>query len=102
VARIDPGSDGRNTTGNVDISRTVQPQDFFSAQPSQPLGPEQVQVPGSVPVFNPDIVPQGISIEQAEAFIQTPREQRLALIEHWHRQAMEAEAYRNQLNVSVE
>lgn len=105
VASIDPGANGRNTTQNVDINRTVQPTDHFAgpqAQPSQPLGPQQVQVPGSQPVFNPDVLPNGISIEQAEVFIATPREHRLQLVETWRQQAMEAENYRNQLNVSVE
>lgn len=105
VASINPGADGRNTTQNVDISRMVQPTDHFSgpqAQPPQPLGPQQVQVPGSQPVFDPDIVPAGLSVEQAQVFIETPREQRLQLVEAWRQQTMEAEAYRNQLNVSVE
>jgi hypothetical protein len=100
VANLSGGADGKNTTGNVDVTRAVQPTDHFAAP--QPLGPEQVQVPGSTPVFNPDILPAGISIEQAQVFIETPREQRLALVEQWRQQAMEAEAYRNELNVSYE
>lgn len=91
VARLSPGADGRNTSGNVDITRQVQPQEFFGNN-----------APQQQPVFNPDIVPQGISIEQAELFIQTPREERLALVESWIRQNAEAEGYRNTLNVIVE
>lgn len=105
VATVDQSGDGRFTEGNVDINRAVQPTTHFAGpqvQPSQPLGPQQVQVPGSQPVFNPDVLPAGISVEQAQVFIETPREQRLQLVEYWRQQAMEAESYRNQLNVSVE
>lgn len=105
VANIAPGADGKNTTGNVDISRAVTPADFFGngqAQGSQALGPQQVEVPGSTPVFNPDVVPPGLSVEQAQVFIETDRDQRQQLVEFWVRQTQEAEAYRDQLNVTVE
>lgn len=105
VASLTPGADGRNTTGNIDVSRTVQPTTHFGgpqATPSQPLGPQQVQVPGSQPVFNPDVLPAGLSVEQAQQFIETPREERLALVELWRRHAMEAETYRGELNVSIQ
>jgi hypothetical protein len=105
VAQVSQGQDGRYTEGNVNINRSVQPTDHFSGQQpqvQQALGPQQVAVPGSQPVFDPDVVPAGLSVEQAQVFIETPREQRLALVEHWRQQAMEDEAYRNQLNVSVQ
>lgn len=108
VASIDPAGDGKNTEGNVDITRAIQPTDHFSGPQAMPpmqqpqLGPQYAQVPGSVPVFNPDVVPPGLSVEQAQLFIETARDQRLQLVEAWRQQAMEAEAYRNQLNVTVE
>lgn len=100
VASIDPGYDGKNTTGNVEINRReVQPADFFGGDQ---MGPQQVQVPGSTPVFNPDVYPEGLTEEQQTVFAETPREQRQGLYEFWLRQAREAEQYRSNLNVSVE
>lgn len=97
VAEISPGSDGKNTTNNKDITRAVQPTDHFAS----PLGPEQVEVPGSTQVaFNPDVMPQGLSMEQAQLFMQTPREQRHLLIQQFQGEA--AETYREQLQVSIE
>lgn len=105
VANLSPGANGKATEGNVDITRAVQPTDHFSGpqgDPNQGLGPQQVQVPGSQPVFNPDVLPAGLSVEQAQLYIETPREQRQRLFEEWQRQALEAEAYRSGLNVSVQ
>lgn len=99
VARMVPGADGRNTTGNVDFERSAKPTDFFGGRQ---LGPQAVEVPGSTPVFNPDVMPQGLSVEQGQVFIETPREQRQQLVEQWRIAALEAEGYRNELNVNVE
>jgi hypothetical protein len=103
VASIDPGGDGRYTSGNVDINRRdVQPSDFFG---NEQMGPQQVEVPGSAPVapvFNPDVYPEGLSEEQQRIFAETPREQRQGLYAFWLQQSREAEQYRADLSVSVE
>lgn len=90
VGNVSTAQSGRGSreTGNID--RQVTPQDFFSEQ-------QQVQ-----PQFDPDVVPAGISVEQAQVFIETPREDRLALVQEWFIQQAEAEGYRASLNVQVE
>lgn len=100
VASLAPGADGKNTERNVDITRAATPTDFFgnNVTTSSRLGPEEVEVPGSRPVFNPDVLPQWLSTEQAVVFVQTPREARQSLIEEWVREVEEGAV--SQLNVS--
>jgi hypothetical protein len=62
VGQISPAAEGQHVTHTGNIERA--------------MGPEEVQVPGSRSVFDPDIVPAGLSVEQAQAYIATPREQR--------------------------
>lgn len=86
VANVVPAADGKNTTGNVAFDR--------------PIGPEQVEVPGSQPVnFDPNVMPAGLSMEQAQLFMQTPPENRHLLLQQFQQE--EAEGYRNELNVQV-
>lgn len=90
VGHVSTGGSGVGSRETGNIQRQVQAQDFFTEQ-------QQIQ-----PEFNPDIVPAGISVEQAQVFIETPREDRLALVQEWFTQQAEAEGYRDSLQVRVE
>lgn len=47
------------------------------------LGPEEVAVPGSRPVFDPNVMPAGLSMAQAKEYMETPAEQRADLLARW-------------------
>ena len=78
VAQAAEGVSSQNT-GNI-----ARQNEVAVAQMGQPptvsnvMGPQQVTVPGSQ--FNPDVMPSGLTTQQAEQFLQTPREQRQGLV----------------------
>lgn len=93
VGHVSPASEGTSVRdgGNINREPIVQ----------SGLGPQQVEVPGSTAVaFNPDRMPEGLTVDQAKLFIETPREERQELLQRFAQE--NAEQYRNNLNVTVQ
>jgi len=90
VGAIAPAGEGISSQNTGNIQRQTQEAVAQMGQPptvQNVMGPQQIAVPGSA--FNPDIMPAGLSTQQAEQFLQTPREHRAQLVEVWANEATE-------------
>lgn len=84
VGAISPAASGQPSQNTGNIERQTQAAVAQMGQPptmNEVMGPQLVAVPGSQ--FNPDIMPSGLTTQQAEQFLQTPREHRRQLVEAW-------------------
>lgn len=97
-ATIEPSNEeAAITVGRIEESGDGRFQSVSRVAPSEVTGPKEVQVPGSRPVFDPNVMPAGLTTEQAALYLETPPEKRLELLQFFQKEA--EQNYR--LNVSV-
>lgn len=78
VGHVSPAVEGHSHQDGGNLTRNV-------------LGPQEVSRPGSRPVdtgpFNPDVMPSGLTMEQAQEYLNAPPELREGLIIQWQEEA---------------